>query len=147
MPEAAERAWALIRTLATEGEVFERTAELSREARLSPGLLKALMRLHQQEYPSMREFARQAMGCDPSYVTGLVDELTDRGLAVRQAGVGDRRIKTIVLTPAGEALAERIISTLAVPPASFSSLDGEQLDHLVTLLSVVAEPEHHEVRP
>ncbi len=72
----------------------------------------------------MGEMAR-GIGCDPSYITALVDDLDERGLARREPSPDDRRVKIIVLTDdrPGGGRAE-IDATLSVPPAAFSALLG-----------------------
>ena len=83
----AEDAFERLRHIAFEGEHVERMAALGVRTKLSPGVLKTLMRLSKEDGVSMGEMAR-AIGCDPSYVTALVDDLDDRGLARREAGPG-----------------------------------------------------------
>ena len=48
-----------------------------------------------------------ALQCDNSNVTGIVDRLEAAGLAERRAAERDRRVKTVVLTPHGEAVSGR----------------------------------------
>jgi DNA-binding MarR family transcriptional regulator len=48
------------------------------------------------------------MRCDPSFVTNIADQLEKRGLATRESDPADRRVKRIVLTPAGLELKQRI---------------------------------------
>jgi DNA-binding MarR family transcriptional regulator len=54
----------------------------------------------------MREMAGH-LGCDPSYITGIADQLEERGLVTRAPGK-DRRVKVLQVTPEGTALRERI---------------------------------------
>ncbi|MEV5572217.1 MarR family winged helix-turn-helix transcriptional regulator [Spirillospora sp. NPDC052269] len=49
----------------------------------------------------MRQLA-DWLSCEPSNVTGIVDGLERRGLVTRQPAPGDRRVKHVVLTDAGE---------------------------------------------
>ena len=57
--------------------------------------------LHMIDGPlAMKDLGRR-MHCDPSFVTGIADMLEKRGLAVRESDPGDRRVKRLVLTPAG----------------------------------------------
>ncbi len=132
-------AWDMVRRLATEGEVAERMGDLSRASGLTPGMLKAVLHLQRQAHPSMRDLAR-TLGCDPSYLTGLVDELAARGLAERQSHPDDRRVKTVVLTPEGVELAQRVQATLGVPPAGFATLTKAEAAQLAALLAKVSEP-------
>ena len=117
----AEDAFERLRHIAFEGEHVERMAALGVRTKLSPGVLKTLMRLSKEDGVSMGEMAR-AIGCDPSYVTALVDDLDDRGLARREPAPYDRRVKIVVLTDAGRVLAAEIDGVLSVPPAAFSAL-------------------------
>ena len=84
----------------------------------------------------MGEMAR-GIGCDPSYITALVDDFDARGLARREPAPYDRRVKIIVLTDAGRKLAAEIDSVLSVPPAAFASLTSAELRQLRDLLGKV----------
>lgn len=132
----AEEAFEHLRRVAFEGEYVERMAALGTRTKLSPGVIKTLMRLSQSDGISMGEMAR-GIGVDPSYVTALVDDLDSRGLARREPAPYDRRVKIIVLTAAGKRLAAEIDSVLSVPPASFSSLTSAELRQLRDLLEKV----------
>src|SRR5580658_9012089 len=93
----AEDAFERLRRITFEGEHVERMAALGTRTKLSPGVIKTLMRLAKADGVSMGEMAR-GIGCDPSYITALVDDLAERGLARREAAPYDRRVKIIVLT-------------------------------------------------
>ena len=136
----AEDAFERLRHIAFEGEHVERMAALGVRTKLSPGVLKTLMRLSKEDGVSMGEMAR-AIGCDPSYVTALVDDLDDRGLARREPAPDDRRVKIVVLTDAGRILAAEIDGVLSVPPAAFSVLSVSELRQLRGLLDKVLEAE------
>jgi len=133
---AAEDAFDRLRRVAFEGEFVERMAGLGARLQLSPGVIKTLVRLSRHDGVSMGEMAR-GIGCDPSYITALVDDLDQRGLARREPAPYDRRVKIIVLTEAGRAQADEIAAIFAVPPASFSVLSGVELAQLRDLLDKV----------
>jgi DNA-binding MarR family transcriptional regulator len=137
----AEDAFDRLRRIATEGEHMERMSALGVRTKLSPGVIKTLMRLSRADGVSMGEMAR-GIGCDPSYITALVDDLDERGLARRESAPYDRRVKIIVLTDEGRALGEEICSVLAVPPASFATLSRAELTQLRDLLDrvIAADP-------
>ncbi|MGI6877367.1 MarR family winged helix-turn-helix transcriptional regulator [Microbacterium sp. gxy059] len=59
----------------------------------------------------MREIAAQ-LACDPSYITGLADQLEGRGLARRTAG-SDRRVKLLAATDAGTAIRHELAAAVA----------------------------------
>jgi DNA-binding MarR family transcriptional regulator len=132
----AEEAFERLRRIAFEGEHMERMAALGGRTKLSPGVIKTLMRLSKQDGVSMGDMAR-GIGVDPSYITALVDDLDERGLARREPAPDDRRVKIIVLTDAGRALAAEIDRVLSVPPAAFSALSQPELRQLRDLLGTV----------
>ncbi|HEX3794161.1 MAG TPA: MarR family transcriptional regulator [Acidimicrobiales bacterium] len=137
----AEDAFDRLRRVALEGEVVEKMAALGLQTKLSPGVIKTLMRLWRTDGISMGEMAR-GIGVDPSYITALVDDLDDRGLATREPSPNDRRVKIIVLTDAGRALGDEIQAVISVPPASFGVLSDDELVTLRTLLDrvIAADP-------
>jgi len=132
----AEDAFERLRRIAFEGEYVERMAALGGRMRLSPGVIKTLMRLSKGDGMSMGEMAR-GIGVDPSYITALVDDLDERGLARREPAADDRRVKIVVLTDAGRVLAEEIDAVLSVPPAAFAALSKPELRQLRDLLDKV----------
>jgi DNA-binding MarR family transcriptional regulator len=132
----AEEAFERLRRIAFEGEHVERMAALGVRMKLSPGVIKTLMRLAKADGVSMGDMAR-GIGCDPSYITALVDDLDERGLARRESAPYDRRVKIIVLTDAGRALAEEIDAIMSVPPAALAALSQQELRQLRDLLDKV----------
>ena len=72
---------------------------------------------------------------DPSNVTGVVDRLEKAGLLERGAGVVDRRVKTIALTPAGRQLREGMYAVIASEMPAFKNLTEAELDLLLELLN------------
>jgi DNA-binding MarR family transcriptional regulator len=138
----AEDAFERLRRVAFDGEHVERMAALGARLQLSPGVIKTLMRLGKQDGMSMGEMAR-GIGVDPSYITALVDDLDARGLASREPAPYDRRVKIIVLTEAGRAVARDIEQVLSVPPSAFSALSQSELRQLRDLLDKVLEVSDH----
>jgi DNA-binding MarR family transcriptional regulator len=134
----AEDVFERLRRIAFEGEHAERMASLGGRMKLSPGVIKTLVRLAKHDGVSMGDMAR-GIGVDPSYITALVDDLDTRGLARREPSPDDRRVKIIVLTDAGRALATEIDAVLSVPPAAFSALTQPELRQLRGLLDKVLE--------
>jgi DNA-binding MarR family transcriptional regulator len=67
------------------------------------------------------------MACDPSFVTSIADALEKHGLARREPSLTDRRSKNIVLTPAGEAVRERLFREILARAPWCTALDtGER---------------------
>ena len=133
----AEDAFERLRRVAFDGEHVERMAALGVRHKISPGVIKTLMRLSKSDGVSMGEMAR-GIGVDPSYITALVDDLDERGLARREPAPDDRRVKIIVLTDGGPGRrhGDRPASS-RVPPAAFSALSQAELRQLRDLLDKV----------
>ena len=132
----SEDAFERLRRVAFEGENVERMAGLGTRLQLSPGVIKTLMRLARQDGVSMGEMAR-GIGVDPSYITALVDDLDERGLARREPSPYDRRVKIIVLTDAGRALAREIDEVCRYRRRRSSALSQAELRQFRDLLDKV----------
>jgi len=81
----------------------------------------------------MRELAGN-LGCDASYVTGIADNLEQRGLVERRSDPRDRRVKQLVLTPKGLALRQRLGACLLEDHPIEHSLSPEDQRTLRELL-------------
>jgi len=71
---------------------------------------------------------------DPSNLTNLVGRLEARGLVQRQPDPADRRIKTVAVTAAGEALVERFKARLLDGNPAVRGLDDGEIQQLLGLL-------------
>jgi MarR family transcriptional regulator, organic hydroperoxide resistance regulator len=78
-----------------------------------------------------------ALICDASNVTGIVDKMESRGLIVRQGAENDRRIKIIAVTPKGRELRERLSARLLEPPASIAAMPADVRRQLAEVLRAV----------
>jgi DNA-binding MarR family transcriptional regulator len=78
-----------------------------------------------------------ALICDASNVTGIVDKLESRGLIERQGAENDRRIKMLAVTPKGRQLRERLSARLLEPPASIKAMPTEVCKQLAEVLRAV----------
>jgi MarR family transcriptional regulator, organic hydroperoxide resistance regulator len=84
----------------------------------------ALLKL--EEPMTMKELGLR-IGCDPSFVTSIADTLESHALARREPSQRDRRSKTIVLTPEGEKVRDRIRDELSARAPWCTTLDvGER---------------------
>src|SRR6476646_3466232 len=94
-------AWKLLMTLffTQRGDL----PTLAAEFELSPAQCHVLHLIEPDRPIPMGRIA-ESLACDASNVTGLVDRLESRGLVRRQASSEDRRVKVLVLTPAGVRL-------------------------------------------
>jgi MarR family transcriptional regulator, organic hydroperoxide resistance regulator len=82
----------------------------------------------------------EAMRCDNSNITGIVDRLEAAGLAERRPSERDRRVKAIVLTPRGERMRAEVVRRGGEPPPVIAALPPEDVVALRDLLArAVAE--------
>src|SRR5215510_9278635 len=81
----------------------------------------------------------EALACDASNVTGLVDRLESRGLIKRMPSGEDRRIKVLELTRAGVRLRSIMLERITKPPQSFDRLSAEEQQELVKILKRLLE--------
>jgi MarR family transcriptional regulator, organic hydroperoxide resistance regulator len=88
----------------------------------------------------------QALFCDSSNVTGIVDRLEERGLVRRESEAGDRRVKLLVLTDEGEKLRLELTKRMAAPPPPIAALSEQDQKALRDILqrAVDSEPEDEE---
>jgi MarR family transcriptional regulator, organic hydroperoxide resistance regulator len=94
--------------------------------------------LHMLDCPmAMKDLGRR-LHCDPSFVTVIADGLEKRGLARREAHPGDRRIKNIVLTGAGQEMRQRMERELAALMPWSKILSVEEREQLLALLRKMA---------
>ena len=97
-------------------------AAIARELDLRPAAFGTLRMLGQPR--TMSEVAN-ALQCDNSNVTGIVDSLEQKGLARRRPSEEDRRVKLIELTPEGRKVHARLETAFATPPGWVDGLSKE----------------------
>jgi DNA-binding MarR family transcriptional regulator len=132
--EIASEAWTLMLDFFfSKGR--PRMLELWREFDLMPPQ-QMLLGLLSEPKP-MGELA-QHMHCDSSNITGIVDRLEERGLVERGAAEGDRRIKLVALTEAGEQMRAELARRKAEPPPELTSLSQAELRKLRQIFTKLA---------
>lgn len=100
---------------------------------------KVMMILSLQDSASGQELA-QHLGVGLGTVTGIVDRLVARDLVTRQEDPDDRRIRRIVLTPAGRKLADEVVHAgLSRFRCVLELLDTETLRAFETVMRKFAE--------
>jgi DNA-binding MarR family transcriptional regulator len=77
--------------------------------------------------------AAEALRCDASNLTGIVDRLEKRGLVERRTLATDRRVKELVLTDAGREVLGQLEELVTAAPG-LSDLAGDEQDALIGLL-------------
>ncbi len=130
--DAAAKAWGLLASLVYPPPFLA----VAREFDLRPTSFAALRLLEQPR--TMGELA-QKLHCDNSNITGIVDRLEDRALAVRKPSEVDRRINVVELSGQGEALLKRLKREVAKPPAWVKDLSAEDQEALHDILRRAVE--------
>jgi DNA-binding MarR family transcriptional regulator len=100
----------------------------------------AIKALHMLDSPlAMKDLGRR-MHCDPSFITSIADALEKHGLAARESDPGDRRVKRLVLTPAGADLKGRIEDAVLARTPWRQKLSRDQRTSLLGLLRAMSPP-------
>jgi DNA-binding MarR family transcriptional regulator len=76
----------------------------------------------------------EALVCDASNVTGIVDKLESRGLIARQGTDHDRRVKQLAVTEHGRHIRDKLVAAVMHPPAAVAALPGDVKARLTGLL-------------
>jgi DNA-binding MarR family transcriptional regulator len=108
-------------------ELIKRAGSLGQSIASDFGLTGSdCMALLKLEAPMTMKELGQKMGCDPSFITSIADELEKHLLARREPSQRDRRSKNLVLTPEGQTVRDRLLRELAAR-APWCTLDvGER---------------------
>lgn len=115
----------------------DRKDAVSQALDLSWARIRALQWLAAQPH-TLRELA-ELLVADPPYVTLIVDDLEERGLAQRIPHPQDRRAKLVQLTAGGRASAARAQAMLDEPPAAVLDLAPGDLVSLVRTLELIRQ--------
>ena len=97
---------------------------------------KLVWRLNAGDTPSLKEAARRC-GVDPSNLSGVVDQLTERGLMTSRPAQHDKRVRIVRLTGEGVRMRKRLLACLAENPA-VASLPPARQKQLLEILRDVA---------
>jgi DNA-binding MarR family transcriptional regulator len=134
--DPGSEAWSLMHWMMVTNK--QRLFAMAQEFELAPQQMIALRMLGAGPR-KMSELA-DALFCDNSNVTGIVDRLEERGLLRREAAEGDRRVKLLVLTKEGERMRLEITKRMAEPPPPIASLsEKDQRDLRDILKRAVAD--------
>src|SRR5205814_10524584 len=102
------------------------------EFELSPAQCHVLHLIEPDRLVPMGRLA-EALACDASNVTGLVDRLESRGLVRRQPSPEDRRVKVLRLTPTGARLRAQLLKHVTGGSLPLSRLSLDPQPKLVTI--------------
>ena len=135
---AAREAWRLFWRIFMEDK-RRRWAILS-DLGIHPQQAMAIGALKPGEPMPMSALA-EALHCDNSNITGIVDRLEAAGLAERRPDERDRRVKAVVLTEKGEHMQIELDRRAGEPPATIASLSPEDAIALRDILTRAIEPD------
>jgi DNA-binding MarR family transcriptional regulator len=117
--------------LVAEGE------DLAKSAGIPAFVIKAL---HMLDTPLAMKDLGHRMHCDPSFITGIADTLERHGLAIREADPADRRVKRLVLTPAGAELKHRLETEILTRSPWRQALSLDERASLLALVRKMSPP-------
>jgi DNA-binding MarR family transcriptional regulator len=115
-----------------KGRVIAASAALD----LTPPQADLLRRLDPSQPIPMGALA-EALTCDASNVTGLVDRLEARGLIERLSQPRDRRVKAIALTKEGVAAREKFLAIMCEAPRSLERASARDLGAAASVLGAL----------
>lgn len=130
--DVAREAWGLLAGLVYPPPFLP----IARDLGLRPpafGTLRVLDR------PRTMSEVADLLHCDNSNVTGIVDVLEEKGLAVRRPSEQDRRVKLIGLTAEGSRLRGRLVRAVERPPEWLRRLSEADQRALRDLLQRAAD--------
>ena len=133
---AAREAWGLFWQIFLRDK-RRRWAILS-DLGISPQQSMAIGSLKPGEPMPMSALA-EALHCDNSNITGIVDRLEAAGLAERRPDDRDRRVKAVVLTKDGERMQIEIQRRAGEPPPTIASLSEQDAIALRDILTRALE--------
>lgn len=128
---SAREVWALLNEVVRDSR-REWTRLVSAEAGMPYSRVRALRALAESDL-TMSELARQVV-VDASAATGILNDLEERGLAMRSASPESRRVRIASITPAGRELVDRVHRIEIPRPAALDRLgadDRRTLDRLI----------------
>jgi MarR family transcriptional regulator, organic hydroperoxide resistance regulator len=79
----------------------------------------------------------EALVCDASNVTGIVDKLESRGLIARQGTDHDRRVKQLAVTERGRRIRDKLVAAVMTPPTAVAGLPSDVKTRLTDVLRAV----------
>jgi DNA-binding MarR family transcriptional regulator len=134
--DPAREAWGLFWRIFMEDK--RRRWAILAEFGLSPQQSMAMTMLQPGQAMTMSAMA-EALYCDNSNITGIVDRLEAAGLAERRPHEGDRRVKAVVLTEKGEHTRIELERRVGEPPPRLATLPPEDAVALRDILARALE--------
>ena len=92
------------------------------------------LRVLDPDRPVPMSMLAEALVCDASNVTGIVDKLESRGFIARQGTDHDRRVKHLAVTDRGRRIRDKLVAAVITPPAAVAALPTDLKARLTELL-------------
>ena len=124
----------LYQVTAIAGQINGRMQEGLERLELTGPTANLLWVLDPEGEPQALRKLATLLRCDPSNITLLSAQLEERGLAERRPHPRDGRVRTLVLTPAGRKIRQRLLSTVA-KHSPFAELEDQEQRLLQRLLA------------
>jgi DNA-binding MarR family transcriptional regulator len=123
----ADRIWnrLVAAVMDSRGDYRRRAADVTG---LPFGRVRALRRL--ADGPLALHELAEAMSCDAPAATVAVNDLEQRGLALREPHPTNRRVKRVSLTTDGRAVLARLRALTETAPPALQALSAEELEVL-----------------
>jgi DNA-binding MarR family transcriptional regulator len=118
---------AMMLTMHMAERLLERYTAHAAEFGLSPPHVKTLLALDDSGHATSMRAVAERIHFDPSNLTAIVDRLEARGLLARRGSAEDRRVKALVITPAGEKLRTEFKRRLAGDPGPMGGLSEDEI--------------------
>jgi DNA-binding MarR family transcriptional regulator len=134
--DSAQMVWRQIRRLMAEPDVVANDHRFMRRIGLTAGPVRMLRALLSSGPQPMHVLADR-LGCDKSYVTGLVRPLLAKSLVTLEPDGSDGRVKIVSLTAEGRDLARDAQLVYDTPPMVLSAQTPETLERLRALLDML----------
>lgn len=90
--------------------------------------------LRELEKPMPMGALAEKLSCDASYITGLADQLEERGLVSRELDPADRRVRRLVITPRGQATAAKLHAQMVDNHPIFTHLSDEEMATMLDIM-------------
>ena len=124
----------LYQVTAIAGQITGRMQEGLERLELTGPTANLLWVLDPEGEPQALRKLATLLRCDPSNITLLSAQLEERGLAERRPHPRDGRVRTLVLTPEGRKIRQRLLSTVA-KHSPFAELEDQEQRLLQRLLA------------
>ena len=99
---------------------------------LMPAMTLCLL---EPNHPVPMKSLAKFLSCDPSNVTGIVEQLVIEGLVDRRESEHDRRIKTVTLTEKGRNLRDKFLRiTASTRLPNLDALSDEETSQLIAII-------------